>query len=678
MGWAINQRRFSAVCGALESFSKSVMETAMDCRGFYEPSQYDSPKQEPLARDKFRSMTTLFQDLDSAQNIPAFFFTVARARPDDVVFSYVERAPGAAPEVKTERYAPVADKIARLANHLQALGLKKNDKAAVLSNSRPEWMIADLAILGAGGVSVSIYQSLLESDIAYLLYDSGAQIVFAENEEQVAKLLAIIDADATIPATEEREAHTARIHLTKIICFERCGILHPLIEYLDDVSSEGSTSLPPVVKEVQRGDLAALVYTSGTTGPPKGVMQTHGNHLSNVRQAYQGELVGDADSVFLMLPLAHSFAKLMGYIGFLLPTVIQFPSVTNRKSSKPDLALVSEDMRISGASVIPVVPRMLEKMQEGLEAAAEKPGLSAKLLRWTLAAAAKAVAAKRKNRPVPLHVGMALGCLMPICEKVKARLFGANFRYAVSGGAKLSPATCMFFDALHIEVLEGYGLTETCVATHANKPGQKKIGTVGPVLADDIDVSIADDGEILFRGPNISLGYWQRPTATAKAWDAEGRFHTGDLGSIDNDGYLSITGRKKDLIITSGGKNIAPDPIESLLKKSRYVSQAVLVGEGKSYCVAIITLNAAEVENWIRSQGATPPSELHRDTGVFDLITRHIEDVNKGLASFETVKKFFISPQDFLIENGLLTPTLKVKRSAVVKAYQQEIERLYE
>jgi long-chain acyl-CoA synthetase len=274
---------------------------------------------------------------------------------------------------------------------------------------------------------------------------------------------------------------------------------------------------------------------------------------------------------------------------------------------------------------------------------------------------------------------MLFGALTPIRSKVKAQLFGAGFRHGISGGAKLDPGVCRFFDALEIVICEGYGLTETCVATHVNLPHRRRIGSVGPAFI-NLETKISpDDGEISLRGPNVTQGYLNRPQATRDSWDSEGWFHTGDVGRLDEEGFLYITDRKKELVITAGGKKIPPASIEGLFKRFPFISQAFLYGEGKPYCVMLFTLNEAELRGVLSSQGmsvsdSTPLAALEV---VQSLCKEAVDEVNKELASFESVKKFKVLEQDFTIENGLITPTLKMKRKAIVARYGDDIERLY-
>jgi long-chain acyl-CoA synthetase len=335
------------------------------------------------------------------------------------------------------------------------------------------------------------------------------------------------------------------------------------------------------------------------------------------------------------------------------------------------------DIGEANATIVPVVPRILEKMKSGIEERARSSGLSAFIVRLVLTGM-RARVAELRGEPRVSRLGLALyRGTAKIRRGIVEKLFGVNLVNAISGGAKLADGVNYFFEALGAPVLQGYGLTETCVATNVNRVASNRIGTVGPVLAPDIELRIADDGEILFRGPNIALGYLNRTKATLDAWDLEGWFHTGDVGALSADGYLSITGRKKELIVTAGGKKIAPESVEMKLKASAVFSQVVLAGEAKPYCIAIVTLNPAVVQERLGERVDTS-RPLSAQDAVRALVDAEIVRINSQLASFETVKRALVVDEDFTIDNGFLTPTLKVKRMAVIKRFQDQIDRLYQ
>ncbi|RMD84145.1 MAG: long-chain fatty acid--CoA ligase [Candidatus Dadabacteria bacterium] len=613
--------------------------------------------------------------LDSIRNIAEAFYVTAADYPERVVYSqavFDTDAPSSEPRawISTD-YATVKARINKIAHYLKSVGVAKGVKVGIISNSRPEWLEADIAVLSLGGVVVSIYQSLPPSDIAYILFDSGAKIVFAENQEQVNKLKEIASKEWKMPATEERGESLERVEVERIIAFEQCALDDSVVQ-LEEILTGPERQEPSEMLKIRRTDIASLVYTSGTTGPPKGVIQSHHNHLSNVRQAVETGLFEPESSFMLFLPLAHSFAKLIGYLGFLTPASLKFPAVADTRTSKLQPSSITRDIREGSASIVPVVPRLLEKMRAGVLLKAEGGGVGGFLLRLAINAALKVQSGKGGVIDRAVYSATAF-----MRRKVKEKLFGPNFCFCISGGAKLPPNVGRFFDALGITVLEGYGLTETCVATNINRLGANKIGTVGPVLSEDIELKIADDGEIMFRGPNVALGYHNRPQATRKAWDSRGWFHTGDLGSVDEDGYLTITGRKKEILVSSTGKNIAPQDIEAAVKESRYISQVVMVGDGRPYCTALITLDMDAVGEWCRANGVIPAGHYSSDPKVYDLVWGEVQRVNASLAGFEQIKKIEIVPDDFTVENGFLTPTFKVKRDLVLKEYGDLVERMY-
>jgi long-chain acyl-CoA synthetase len=606
--------------------------------------------------------------LNSNKNIPEAFFSQVQTRSDRILYSQMlaEATPGLGAKSINRTLSEVSKRVLSVAAALKSLGVKPGQAVAIISNTRPEWLESDLAILATGAHVVSVYPSLLTTEIAYILWDSGADIVFVENQEQFLKLASFRDQNFSMPACDDRAASQEKVEIKSIICFERFQheklLEFPNSLFFEDLLSVDATSF--VLHNNKQEDIASIVYTSGTTAAPKGVVQTHANHLANVRQAGEGTLYRDDSAIYLMLPLAHSFAKLMGYIGFLAGVRLQFPSITDRNSSKINQRQAITDLNNSDCSVYPLVPRILEKLKDGIELRAAKSNLASRILKLSIKAGGKS------KSSLSCYV-MSL-ITAPILKLLKKKLFGVNFEYVISGGAKLPTDVGHFFELLGIEVLEGYGLTETCVATNCNRPGQNRIGSVGPVLANDIILKIAEDGEVLFSGPNISRAYHNKPIASARVWDSEGWFHTGDLGQIDSAGSLIITGRKKEIIVTAGGKKVVPDKIEATLKAHKLISQAVLIGEGRPYCVAILTLNQELVKNLgLESLDKTALNSLLSE------LEPALDRINSDLASFETIKKFLILADEFSLENGFLTPTLKVKRNRVMEKYAADIDQLY-
>lgn len=620
--------------------------------------------------------------LESYRSLPQAFFDQAARDPRRRIYSQVQPAPGTDSSRRPRRWREctaedLARRVSALAGYLRSIGVGSGSKAAIISYTRPEWLEADLAILSLGAVVVSIYPNLPAEMTGYILYDSGADVVFVENRDQALKILELTAAPCQIPATEDRAAAVVRLALRKIICFEE-AFDHPMVASLAEAAAGEGETLPREIEKIKPDDLACLVYTSGTTGPPKGVMQTHGNHLANLRQVARAGLHRAGDRVMLFLPLAHSFAKLMQYAACTAPVELLFPAPSAIGSGRPDPASVLRDLREGGATIVPLVPRVLEKMQAGIEAQARRKSPGGLILSVALVSAQHIFAARRNGGAARPAAQIAFLATAWVRRAVRRRLFGPCFRYAICGGAKLNMETAAFFAALGIEVLEGYGLTETCVATNVNLPGRNRIGTVGPVIDKEIELRLADDGEILYRGPNVTPGYYRRATATRAAWDRDGWFHTGDLGALDGEGNLSIIGRKKGFLLTSYGKHVCAERIEHDLTSSLFISQAVLVGEGRPYCAALLTLDKQAVKAWARRRSLRIEGRMYDHPVIRELIAQEVDRVNRGLPAYETIKRFQILPLDFTVENGLLTPTLKAKKEEVMARFAAEIERLYQ
>jgi long-chain acyl-CoA synthetase len=614
---------------------------------------------------------------DHSTSIPAAFFDYAQQNPQKVLFSQALFTVNEGSEARAKKaitFAEVESQVIGLATVLKKSGLTFGTRVAVVSNSRPEWLVADLAILAAGGVVVSVYQSLTPVDIGYLLYDSQAEFVFVENQEQLDKIVYLMENEFEVAATEERAALKTRVALKGIIAFEKVKD-HALVSQFSVAITHQGEGLG--IDQIKRDALATLVYTSGTSGPPKGVMQTHGNHLANLRQAFEAGMYQSESSIILFLPLAHSFARLMAYIGCLAGPTIHFPAILDKNSSKLDQKSITRDIAEADATIIPLVPRILEKMKLGVEERAQAAGLNGFLIKIMLCGIQGKVRLLKREGIMSVTEVLCYKITAKLRKLIRRKLFGTQLINVISGGAKLADDINYFFEALEIPVLQGYGLTETSVATNVNRLAHNRIGTVGPVLSKDIELRIATDGEILFRGPNIALGYLNRVKATLDAWDQEGWFHTGDIGVLSDDLYLSITGRKKELIVTAGGKKIAPEAIEAKLKASSLFSQVVLVGEGKPYCCVLVTLNPSVVNEQFKESGAQSAEPYSSNLAVQQLVQNEIDLLNKQLASFETVKRFHIIDADFSIENGFLTPTMKVKRMLVIRRFEKEIEALY-
>jgi len=637
----------------------------------------------PLAETQLMSLTELahYENVSASHSLGEAFWRRVAAEPDTVLYRYALASSAQATRVwKEETYRTAAEKVARLAHYLASKGVGPGTPVAIISNTRLEWMLTDMAIQTLGGIAVSVYHSLTPAEAGFIISDSGANIVCIENEEQARKIDWLLRNLCPIPEREDIPASHEQLTFSSVISFENVQAL-PNVEIVRDIVEDQNlpSTPPPIPTSLSRATVASYVYTSGTTGPPKGVVQTHGNHLANVEQAaISGVFSGDG-SLFLYLPLAHSFARLVYYVGYLTSTSLVLPAVIDHHSSKLDLASVARDIREGSATMVPSVPRLFEKMASVIKARSEGAAISNKVLKLCLRNASAVQQCSERGTPVGVLQQILYQGFAGIRKKIASQLFGANFQHAISGGARLDPEVNRFFESLGMLVCEGYGLTETCVATHVNLPRRRKIGSVGPAFS-GVEVTIsAEDGEIWLRGPNVTSGYLNRPKATSESWTVDGWFKTGDVGRVDDDGFLYITDRKKELVITAGGKKIPPTELEGVFKRFSFISHAFLYGNGKPYCIMLFTLNEAELRAQLKTEGVSVAAEekLSLSPAVMRRVSNAVESINTNLASYETIKHFAIIDEDFSIENGLLTPTLKMKRKIIASRYADLIESLY-
>jgi long-chain acyl-CoA synthetase len=565
-------------------------------------------------------------------------------------------------------WGEMEERVLALAAALVDLGVAPGDRVALLAATRAEWMEIDFAILACGALTVPIYPSNLAPECGYIIANSESAVVFVENAKQRAKIEEVSERGF------ELDGITHRLELRTVVTIEGApGAGHAF----DALLARGRTALPRLRPEIERrvaaldrDQLATIVYTSGTTGPPKGVLQTHGNHLATVEALMRLGIAREGDVDFFFLPLAHSFARLIEYYGIGAGTITAFARSIER---------LAEDLAEARPQLVPAVPRIYEKLYGRIQAARDSGGAARRtLFDWAVGIGRARSRCVQDGRPVPLLVRLQDALAHRLVFARIHALLGGNIRYMTSGGAPLSREIAEFFHAIGILILEGYGLTETTPSLTVNRPERFKFGTVGLPL-DCCEVRIAPDGEILARGANIARGYHRRPEATAESWDAEGWFHTGDIGEFDAEGFLRITDRKKDLLKTSGGKYVAPQKIENLLKLQPHVSQAVVIGDNRKYCVALLTLDADEIARWAAAHGvdATTPEALAAHPAVRALMEAEVATVNGELASYESIKYFRILPRDLSTETGELTPSLKVKRKVVAERYRREIEDMY-
>ena len=538
------------------------------------------------------------------------------------------------------------ERVDELAAGFLALGLERGDRVALVSRTRLEWTLCDYALASMGAIVVPIYQTSSPEECAYIVADSGARALVCDDGKQLAGI---------------RGSGTAMPELEHAIVID--GTHEDAIP-LDEITDRGRRLLgerPDVVaearNEVSESDVLTFIYTSGTTGHPKGCVLTHGNWFAmadSVRQV-AGFLTPD-DVVLLFLPLAHNFARLVQFAGAAIGFRIAFC---------PDIVQVTRALTEVRPTVLPSVPRLFEMIYANVRSKLdEATGARRRLVDWSLDVGARAAAKRQQGARVSPLLQVQLGIAHRLVfSKVTERL-GGQVRLAISGGAPLSKEIIEFFAGLGLLILEGYGLTETTSGCTLNTPTRYRFGSVGPALP-DIDVSIADDGEILVRGPTIFQGYHEKDEETREVLGEDGWLRTGDIGSIDTDGFVTITDRKKDLIITSGGKNVSPQNLENALKASGLVSQALVVGDNRPYIVALVCPDRSKL-------GAAGADEDTRGP-----IQQAVDEINSHFGPAEQIRRFAILPRDFSAEEGEVTPTLKLRRRVCEEHFQDEIERLY-
>jgi len=559
-------------------------------------------------------------------------------------------------------HTEVAGRVRHAARGLSSLGVRRGDRVAILSENRPEWAVADFACLTIGLTDVPIYPTLPPDQIAYMLKDSGAVAIFVSNKAQAEKIREI---RAQLPA------------LKTVIGFDDIpGLTNMSIAELEKrgTQSENRESIATYREDaltVKPDDLATIIYTSGTTGEPKGVMLSHDNIYSNVAASRTAIPFEGRDVALSFLPLSHIFERMGGhYLMFATGTSIAYAE---------SIDAVPVNMQEVRPTLVLSVPRLYEKMfARVLESALTGGFLKKQIFFW-----ARGVADRWANEKL---AGKEPGGLLArqyaiaqklVFSKLKART-GGRLRYFVSGGAPLSPDINKFFYAAGLTILEGYGLTETSPVITVNTPANFRIGTVGkPVVG--VEVKIAGDGEILTRSPYVMKGYYNKPDATREAIDPDGWFHTGDIGEL-HDGFLAITDRKKDIIVTAGGKKVAPQPLENKVKTNKYVAQAVMIGDKRKFPSMLIVPNFDQLERWAAKRNIiwTDRAQLLRMPTIQTKMEKEVNEELAGAAHFEMPKKIGLLEHDFSIERGELTPTQKVKRKAIDKHYKTLIDSLYD
>jgi len=554
-------------------------------------------------------------------------------------------------EWKTRSFAEVGEAVDGLAKGLMALGVEKGDKVSILANTRPEWSCFDFAALSAGATVVPIYQTNSPEECQYVLEDSDAKVVVVEDESQLAKVRSVRD---TLPKLE---------HVVLMVGDAEDAISS--IALVDRGAVIDGAALRQRTDSVAGADICTIIYTSGTTGPPKGCVISHANYRAMVDMVVAEDVVKGGDLIYLFLPLAHSFAKLIQLGSYQQGSTIAYWSLDPKK--------IIDDVAEVRPTYLPSVPRIFEKIYTKATAA---EGVKKALLTRSVATGRKVRELERQGETP----GFLLSLQYKLADKLvlsKIRgLFGGRVRLCVTGAAPINQEILEFFWAAGVLVLEGYGMTETSTAATINRPDDFKFGTVGKPFP-GVDVRIGDDGEILVGGPNVFQGYFKKDDATGETL-VDGWLHTGDLGEIAPDGFVRITGRKKDIIITAGGKNITPANFEGDMKQHALISQCVMVGDRRPYLTALVTLDPEEAPEWAKAHDLSGDlASLTASDEIRAELERHMDEVNRKYAKVEQVKKLAILPHDLSQETGELTPTMKVKRNVVVEKYDDEIEQLY-
>jgi long-chain acyl-CoA synthetase len=577
--------------------------------------------------------------------------------PDDEAFRYA-----AGDGWTSVTWAQAKERAYRLAAGLIALGIEPEDRVAIASSTRYEWALADLAVMCAGGATTTIYPTTIAPDVAYILSNSGSKVVFAEDDDQVTKLW---DRRVDLP------------DVTRVIVMDGVGDGEWVLTF-DDIEKRGAellsshaTAVDERIDTQTADQLATIIYTSGTTGRPKGVRLGHNAWTYQAAATDAIGILGPKDLQFLWLPLAHVFGKFL----LTLPLQVGFPTVIDGRIDK-----IVDNLGVVKPTFMGAAPRIFEKAYARITMMMKaEGGLKEKLFLWSVSVG-REVAEMRARGEEPtgmLAKKIALADKL-VLQKVRER-FGGRIRFFISGSAALNQDIAHWFDSIGLPIIEGYGLTETSAASFVNRPGANRIGTVGWALP-GTEAKIAEDGEVLLRGPGVMEGYHDKPEETAETKDADGWLRTGDIGELDDRGYLKITDRKKDFFKTSGGKYVAPSLIESTFKGlCPYVSQFVVYGAEHNFVTALVTLDADAIKDWADTRGITGDyAAVVGSPEAREMVQNYVDTLNVNLNRWEQIKKFVILDHDLTVEDGELTPSLKLRRKAVSEKYQEQLDRLYD
>ena len=543
---------------------------------------------------------------------------------------------------------------------LLKLGIKKGDRVAILSFTSYQWVICDLGTMTIGACTIGLYHSDTAKETEYILRHSGSKVLFVENETQLRKIIAIRKRIPSVKQVVMMQGDYSGPLKKWVISFH---------DFLEPGHAVTERSLTLAINRVRPADVATIVYTSGTTGDPKGAMITHDNMVFTSQSVRNCVPIDESDETLLFLPLAHVFARVDIYATIVSNITLYFSR---------SMETVIADLKIARPHWFPCVPRVFDKVYTRVTAAAEaRGGLALFLFNRAFAIGYRYSGLVLEGKPVPFLLRKKYDLMSKLIFSKLREALGGRVRFCVSGAAPLNPAVARFFHAAGITILEGYGMTENCSFTNVTSLDNLKFGTVGRP-APGVAQKINDDGEIAYRGRNVMKGYYKMPGETAAVLK-KGWLHTGDLGMVDPEGNLIITGRKKEIIITSGGKNIAPAPLESMITSSKYINQACVVGDTRKHLTALITLDADNIMEYARASGipGTGVHDLDAHPGIISLIDAEMARVNAQLASFESIKRYAIVPE-FTIDGGTATPTMKLKKSVIIEQYKKTIDAMYD
>jgi len=588
------------------------------------------------------------------QNVHQMLKKTVDTKSDTTAYRWFLNSEGTSESVT---WAEFYDQVKQVGKSLMALDVQKGDKVIILSYTCYKWVLTDIATTAAGSVTVGIYQSNLAEDCKYIINHSDSVIIFAENQQQLDKINKV---KKDIP------------NIRKVVLFNGPTQSDWIISY-DDFISLGKNitekDYQQRAKEVTPEDVATIVYTSGTTGVPKGAVITQENVLFTAQSAKECAEVHDGDEGFLFLPLAHIFARTMVYASLLFGTTTNFAR---------SMDTIVEDLKMARPHWFPSVPRIYEKVYSKVVSGAEAAGgAKLKIFNWARSVGDQVADCRLNKQPVPLILGIKHKIASKLVFSKLHAALGGRLRWCISGAAPLDPTIAKFFIGADVIVLEGLGMTENTSFTNVNRPDNYRVGWVGPP-GPGIEQKIAEDGEILFRGRNVMREYYKMPEETAKNITADGWLRTGDLGEIDSENFLRITGRKKDLIITAGGKNIAPSAIEGTIATSKYINQICVIGDRRKYLTALVTLDPDNAKAYAAENGIkfNKFEELLENPKIIKLINDEVAEKNKNFAKFEQIKKVTLVPE-FTIDNKMMTPTFKVKKNIAFDQYKDKIEAMY-